>query len=383
MIRTFFFLLLLLVITGCSPIKPAVQIKGDLYVAAWYAAYAPNGYRTFQEYHWLFNEINPVWYSLNQDYFADGQPPFVHTYNAEINKEAIAALARKNGIKLLPSIQNWGEDNFDDHVLAEIIQDPKKRTKHVQEIVSLVINNGYDGIDIDYEALRAGVRDHFSAFIAELGTALHEKGKLLSVAVYAKTYEATWSGAGAQDWKQLAKYADFIKLMGYDYHWCTHHPGPLAPLDWLEAVLDYARTIPDLKGKLIVGLPLYGLDWEAWQTPDSPHPAAKEVMYNKALQLQSEKGSKVERDDTRHYPCNCGFFDNVEPYFIYNDYTGIRHIVYYQDAAATKARLELIDRYRDLVKGVAFWRLGDEDPEIWEVVARARAEYSRSLMEEK
>ncbi|NLY89596.1 MAG: hypothetical protein GX085_08270 [Firmicutes bacterium] len=367
--RRLVLVLLFLIIAGCSPIKPAVEIKNDLYIAAWYAAYAPNGYRTLQEYHWLFTEINPVWYRLNQDYFAVGQPPFVPTYNAQQYKKEIAALARKHGIKLVPSIQNWGEDNFDDRVLAAIIQDPEKRKKHVQEIVDLVMTNGYDGIDIDYEALRAGARDAFSAFIAELGRALHAKDKLLSVAVYAKTFDATWDGAGAQDWEELAKYADSLKVMGYDYHWSTHHPGPLAPLSWLEAVLDYAgevaRKVPGLKDKLIIGLPLYGLDWEVWSTPQNPGLAAKEVMYNKALQLQKEKKSEVKRDDTRYYPCNCGFSGNAEPYFVYYDHTGKKHIVYYQDAAATRARLELIDRYRHLVKGITFWRLGDEDPEIW------------------
>ncbi|NLZ44452.1 MAG: hypothetical protein GX894_06310, partial [Clostridia bacterium] len=208
--RRFLFFLLFLVIAGCSPLKPVMEIKGDLYVAAWYAAYAPNGYQTLQKNYWLFSEINPVWYNLNPDYFTAGQPPFLPTYNAQENKEAIAALARRHGIKLVPSIQNWGEENFDDRVLAAILQDPEKRRKHVQEIVDLAVVNGYDGIDIDYEALRAGARDSFSAFIAELGTALHAKDKLLSVAIYAKTYDAQWDGAGAQDWAELAKYADSL-----------------------------------------------------------------------------------------------------------------------------------------------------------------------------
>lgn len=378
MIRLVFFLLLLLVIPGCFSTKPSVKppvgIKGDLYVAAWYAAYAPSGYETLKEHSWLFAEINPVWYNLNKYYFTSGQDPLEPTYNAQQNKEEIAGLAQAHGIKLVPSIQNWGENNFDDQVLAAIIQDPGKRAKHVQEIVNLVMENGYDGIDIDYEALRASARKDFSAFIAELGTALHEVDKLLSVAVYAKTYDATWSGAGAQDWAELAKHADSLKLMGYDYHWCTQHPGPLAPLDWLEDVLEYAQGFPELKGKLIVGLPLYGLDWKAWESPDNPGSTATEAMYEGSLDLQNKKKSEVKRDNTRHYPCNCNFSINVEPYFIYEE-AGKKHIVYYQDAAATRARLELISKYRHLVKGITFWRLGDEDPEIWEVVA----EYGQSI----
>ena len=287
-------------------------------------------------------------------------------------------MAREHGIKLVPSIQNWGEDNFDDQVIVEIIQDDAKRAKHVQEIVDLVVANGYDGIDIDYEALRKEARNDFSAFIAELGEALHAVDKLLSVAVYAKPHEAGWDGAGAQDWAELAKHADSLKVMGYDYHWCTQHPGPLAPLDWLEDVLAYAdevaRKAPSLKGKLIIGLPLYGLDWEAWSTPDDPDLCATEAMHTRALDLLNTYKSEVKRDNTKHDPCNCNFSTNVEPYFIYEK-DGKKHIVYYQDAAATRQRLELLNNYRHLVKGITFWRLGDEDPEIWEAVAG----YSRNI----
>lgn len=380
--KRFPFFLIPLVITGCSPVNPPVHVKGDLYVAAWYAAYASGGYDTFKDHYWLFDEINPVWYNLNPDYFEDGQAPIVHTYNAEKDKNAIITLARKHGIKLVPSIQNWGENNFDDQVLVKIIQDPGKRAKHVREIVDLVTENGYDGIDIDYEALRTSARGDFSAFIAELGEELHKRGKLLSVAVYAKTFDAQWAGAGAQDWAELAKYADSLKIMGYDFHWSTQHPGPLAPLDWLEKVLIYAQGIPEVKGKLIVGLPLYGLNWEAWKTSDDRGPAASEAMYEGdkgAIALRNKYKSEVKRDNTRHYPCNCNFSTNVEPYFIYYDEAGKKHIVYYQNAKATRARLELIKKYRHLVKGITFWRLGREDPEIWQVVA----EYSKSITGEK
>jgi spore germination protein YaaH len=378
MIQLVFFLLLLLVVPGCFSTKPPVRRKGDLYVAAWYAAYTrEKGWNSFEENYWLFNEINPVWYNLNPEYFVHGQAPILHTYNEEQYKSAITGLAREHGIKLVPSIQNWGEDNFDDQVIVEIIQDDAKRAKHVQEIVDLVVANGYDGIDIDYEALRKEARNDFSAFIAELGEALHAVDKLLSVAVYAKTHEAGWDGAGAQDWAELAKHADALKVMGYDYHWCTQHPGPLTPLDWLEDVLAYAdevaRRAPSLKGKLIIGLPLYGLDWEAWSTSDDG-PAATETMYVRARNLLNTYKSEVKRDNVKHYPCNCHFSTNVEPYFLYEK-DGKKHIVYYQDAAATRARLELIDKYRHLVKGITFWRLGEEDPEIWEAVAK----YSLSI----
>ena len=85
------------------------------------------------------------------------------------------------------------------------------------------------------------------------------------------------------------------------------------------------QETPDLKRKLIVGLPLYGMDWEAWETPENHGLVAKEVMYDKALALQNKTKSEVKRDNTRHYPCqanSCQYANNVEPYFIYYDQDG-------------------------------------------------------------
>ena len=387
MVKSVMVLLLssLLFFTGCSSrtkpssLEPTLQShisnpSPKLYVSAWFAPFdITRGLQSFTEHTNDLNEINPVWYNLNSSY----NQPGVETFTTNLfHKGPIETLARTNGVKLVPTIQNWGTTNFDPKVISRIINNPVDRYEHVREILELVIENEYDGIDIDYEALRSSAREDFSAFIAELAKALHERDKLLSVAVYAKTYDAPWNGAGAQDWAELAKHADALKVMGYDYHWCTYHPGPLAPLDWLEEVLAYAREVagktPELKRKLIIGLPLYGLDWEAWETAANPGPPAKEVMYEKALALREKATSAVKRDDARHPPCqaySCPHSDNVEPYFIYYDQAGRKHIVYYQDAAATRARLELIDKYRHLIKGITFWRLGGEDPEIWREIA--------------
>ena len=110
------------------------------------------------------------------------------------------------------------------------------------DIVKLVQENQFDGIDIDYEILDAADREAFSVFIEELGDALHEQGKLVSVTVHAKTDDlGPWGGTQAQDWARLGKAADEFKIMTYDFHNGASEAGSIAPIDWVSDVLRYAE----------------------------------------------------------------------------------------------------------------------------------------------
>jgi spore germination protein len=353
-------ILILSIVTGCSGSSVKTNHSGNFYVSAWYATYdAQRGLESFSNHPQIFNEINPVWYNLNPDYFSNGVPPF----NQDLrNRNELLAVARSNGIKVLPTIQNFGATNFDPALISAIINNPALRTRHVSEIVNLVTDEAYDGIDIDYENLSAGDRVSFSAFISELNSALEQRGKLLSVTVYTKTSpNAVWDGPGAQDWTSLAANCNTLKVMAYDYHWAGFHAGPISPADWLRDILRYADSIPEARGKVIIGLPFYGLDWVGQ--------AAREVMYEDVIAKWPTY--KFNRENVDHsFDPICGkYFENVEPHFEYQK-PGENHTVYFQDAESLSQRLAIISQYSNLVKGVTFWHLGGEDPRIWNVLGR-------------
>jgi spore germination protein len=360
-------LLMLPLLAGCNPSKSKPnETKKPLYISAWYATYdSARGLKSFTEHLDIFNEINPVWYNLNPAYFATGEAPLTPNL---LNHDTILSVAKYAGIKVLPTIQNFGAANFDRTVIGQIIGEPGLRRKHVQEIVDLVKIENYDGIDIDYENLVCEDRQAFSAFIAELGQALHQAQKQLSVTVYAKTSDAAiWAGPGAQDWASLALNADSLKIMVYDYHWAAFHAGPISPVDWLEAILKHAATIPEARGKIMVGLPFYGLDWGEGSV-------AKEKAYQDAMNLLVQySDSSLTRNDVDHSADSiCGAYSkNVELHFQYQT-AGILHTVYFQDSEALRRRLEIIHQYPLLIKGVTFWRLGGEDPRSWEELRNAR-----------
>jgi len=194
---------------------------GSKKVAVWYPGWGTAGISDYESVSGniaTVDEINPYWYALK----ADGS---VASYEwAEDPK--LLALARDNGKPMLPLISN----EFDPGRVSKMLDAESSRKAHADELVSLVVNKGYAGLDVDYEMLYAEDRDKFSAFVEDLASQLHTEGKKLAVTVHPKTSEpGTWDGQKSQDYKRLGSAADELKIMIYDYHWNGSKAGPASP----------------------------------------------------------------------------------------------------------------------------------------------------------
>jgi len=279
------------------------------------------------------SEVNFFWYELG----ADGE------IKGGVQSKAGLKAAREAGLRALPSILNGG---FDRERVAAIIHDGDKRAAHIDAIVQLVVENGYDGIDIDYESLYEEDRDAFTAFIEELAAALHKEGKLLSTTVHPKTGEGgTWGGPKAQDWAKLGAVSDEFKIMIYDMHHGASEAGPIAPLDWADQVLAYAETQVD-PAKVFMGVPFYGYDWVGSR--------GESIEWRQAVKRASMYNVEVQRDAS-----------SGEAWYTYDDG---RHTVYFNDAETLRARLEMMLTKHPDIAGISIWRLGGEDPENWTVL---------------
>ena len=127
------------------------------------------------------------------------------------------------GVKILPSIT----DGSGKGRMAATLASKPKRAEHINSIVQLVLTNGYDGIDLDYETFAftdgssswAATRPNWVAFVSELADALHAEGKLLAVTVppmYDADYDSS-SGYWVYDYAAMGKSVDILRIMAYDY----------------------------------------------------------------------------------------------------------------------------------------------------------------------
>ncbi|HWG61193.1 MAG TPA: glycosyl hydrolase family 18 protein [Streptosporangiaceae bacterium] len=286
------------------------------------------------------NEVSPWMYGLSPDSAivldSGVSQPEINRYLSEV---------RGKGLPVVPTLANIdGRGNWTYAPVARMLHDPALMARQVTAITTVVEDHGYAGIDIDYEELHAGDRQAFSTFVTHLAAALHARHKILSVALFAKATDAGYAPRNiAQDYAAVGKAADQVRLMGYDYHWATSPPGPVAPVTWLRAVLRYAKTLMPAK-KIILGIPMYGYDWSGG------HGAA--LTWAQAMRLTEQYHVKTSYDPT-----------SQAPWFRYTDPAGHQHTVWFENAASAKAKFTVAKQAR--IGGVYLWMYGDGDPAMW------------------
>jgi len=198
----------------------------------------------------------------------------------------------------------------------------------------------YDGLQINFEYVPARSGAAYLSFLRELRAGLGNK--MFSVAIAARTRALQ---NDVYDYKTIEPLMDRILVMAYDEHWSGSRPGPIASMGWCQRV---ARHSLDVIGpeKLIMGLPFYGRSWGSVNVNRAYiHSTVEEIKReNNVREIQREDGI---------------------PLFKYN--ATVSTTVYYEDDYSLSARLEMYKKMG--VRAVGFWRLGQETPAFWPVIA--------------
>lgn len=242
----------------------------------------------------------------------------------------------------------------DPEIVHEILDSPTRRAEHRRQIVALARENGFAGVDIDYENLWARDRAAFTRFIQELAADLRPAGLSLSVTVQPKVRERLSRGAGAMDWAALSAAADRLQIMLYNLHYRASGPGPISTPLWIREVLTFAASRCDA-GKIVPVLKVSGMDW--WEGN------ARNVTFTQALSLARRHGAHLERQSGSEVP--------------HFDYTtgGVAHSVFFEDATSILAKLEVFPAFA--IDRVVLWSLGGEDPTLLPRIRELKSGRSR------
>lgn len=174
--------------------------------------------------------------------------------------------------------------------------------------------------------LRSSDRDAYAAFVGTLADRLRAVDRRLTVTVQAKTADqGTGDFHAAQDYEALGAAADEVRVMAYDHHWSTSDPGPIAPLGWVEDVVEYTLSrVPPEKVSLGIGRTA------TTGRRGKGQGQGTDVMGADAVALAEGYAATVQWDA-----------EAQAPWFTYTEPDGAAHTVWYENARSIGLKADL------------------------------------------
>lgn len=380
-----------LVNPGPAAADPGLPRIATGWMPYWYTSpKAPSGIANAVANADILTEVSPFWYSAVKGGPAGVSISFNPNFTDAANNAAWSmAQLRAAGLSVLPAIA----DGSGKGTMASVLANPATRSAHVADIVNLVMSNGYDGIDLDYEQFAfadgrstwAATQPNWTAFVNELGAALKAQGKLLSVTIPGpcSTNNACGgtNGYWVYDMPGIAAAADRIRIMTYDFHY--NAPGAIAPIGWVTATAQYAASIVPAT-KVVIGIPAYARSWTVkdgsrFRLSGTCPTSGRE--YRQLTAMASTTASQIGQvlatvgADPAAVQYDAASAENWVEYdkpVTWTDGSGVqqtcvaRRVMWWVPPQGVLARTQLVGQFG--LGGVAFWTIGGEDPAQWPLV---------------
>lgn len=297
--------------------------------------------------------IAPTWFSLadtegNVTSLADAD--YVN-YAHQSNLEVWAVLRDFHG----------GINSYDE--TYEVLSYTSKRTRVINQVVAEAIENGIDGINLDFELVSAACGEHYIQFVRELSVRCRQNGLVLSVDNYVpQPYNEHY------DIEEQGNVADYVVIMGYDEHTDgSYEAGSVASIGYLEnGITDALKSVS--ADKLIAGVPFFTRLW--FETPKTEDELAQESGTEAASYPNKVTSSAYGMDEAARVVEDAGVQAQWDSETMQNyaqwEADGGTYKIWLEDNQSLEEKLKVI-KSNDLA-GVAEWSLGMENSSVWDLI---------------
>lgn len=259
-----------------------------------------------------------------------------------IDDERLIRTAQEYGVEPVLVLTPFSESgSFNNQLVNALLNDAAVRQNLIGNLLVVMGQKGYVGIDVDFEYVLAQDRDAYVTFVQELTAAMNANGFYVTIALPPKTSDdqkgLLYEGV---DYAGLGAAANNVLLMTYEWGYTYSTPQAVAPIPSVRRVLDYGVSrIP--ASKIYMGLPNYGYDWPL------PHiqgvTRATTIGNIQAVQIAAENGAQIMFDEVAQSP----FFNYVRE--------NVAHEVWFEDVRSMDARFQIIVEYGFV--GGGYWNL--------------------------
>jgi spore germination protein len=257
--------------------------------------------------------------------------------------------AKSKGMKTFATVSNFDAIGFDPKITHAILNQSKPRAQAINQMLKLVKQWGYTGINIDLESIDRTDRKAFTSFVRDVARKMRHAGYLTVVSVPAELKDNpkdSWTGAF--DFAALGQTADILQVMTYDEHGPWGLPGPVAGLDWVQPSVVFAVSVV-APSKLSMGIPAYGYDWNVTAKTGA------QIFWKDIPALIAKTGAAPQWDSA-----------SSSPFFRYRAEDGSSHVVWYEDEKSIPLKSVLAVSYK--LAGVSVFAVGYDDLSFWKAV---------------
>ncbi len=336
------------------------------------------------------HEINPFGYIVQSD-------GVVHDAMGIADQpwKGLIAAAKARKVRVIPTIM-WS----DAEAMHRIFSNKQLRTTLVDDIVRIVKNEGFSGIDIDFEGKYAETKDHYSAFLKELYTKMGNKWVMCTIeprTPLSARYNGTppkGAGTYANDFVAINKYCDRVRIMTYDQGTIDVKLNaaaksvpyvPIADPKWVEKVVQ--ETVKSInKNKIVLGVATYGYEYEITPLTQYGYRYDRQWSFNPAYaaEVMQKYGLVARRGlsgemTVSYMPAikpsapTSNTLPNPAPHSASAGPAAVAaatlpiNLLVWSDATAIKQKIDLAKKLG--LRGVAVFKLdGGQDPALWGIL---------------
>ena len=284
------------------------------------------------------NVIAPTWFSLN-----DSQGGYESFGTADYVEKAHNMGLQVWGVLDDFNYHNTHETNID---VYAVLSSTTNRTRLIDSLIEEAVFLGLDGINLDFERISVDMGEHYAQFLRELSVACRLNELTFSVDNYVPFNFNAYLRRDVQ-----GKVADYVVIMGYDEHWHGRgDPGSVASLNYVSNGID--KTLEQVpKEKVVNALPFYSILWKT--TGDT---------------VTDEYLTLVNTQDFLDRIGQEGVWDEeTQQMYVEWESGGSKYQIWVENEDSIMLKLNVM-RAKDIA-GVAVWRLGYGNKEVWEAIS--------------
>jgi peptidoglycan-N-acetylglucosamine deacetylase len=336
-----------------NAVLPALSTRkfaGDEVRLGFYTNGDQYSYRSLEQHAAQLTHVCPEWFAL-----VDGLGTMQIDADVRIPK-----LATAKGIALLPLLTNLVNDTWQPEAVENLAHAPADRQDHfIKTLLANLQAAKAAGVMIDWEQVDPAYRAEISKLLHKMAEALHAEGRQLWLCVQ------PGQDLDYIDFDDLSETVDQFVALLFDETSDVDSPGPLASRQWFESWLHALLHDADPQ-QWIIALGSYGYDWT-----NGAH-RAELISFPEAMSRASNAGVQAGVVAPPDHGSD----------FYYED-GGKEHTVWFLDVVSFLNELHALrDQHAG---GFAVYRLGTEDPAIWDAINLPRRfqpnDSSRPLLE--